>query len=58
MLFPGGGTDKIGNFARRLFSEVGAALDWAISNWAVTAMVLIMLILWAGKQRRVTRRYL
>ena len=50
--------DQIGNFAHRLFSEVGAALDWAISNWAATAMILIMLIYWAGKQRRVPRRSL
>jgi hypothetical protein len=49
---------KIGNFARWVFSEVGTVMDWAISNWAITAIVLIMLIYWAGKQRGVTHRHL
>lgn len=50
--------DKIGNFARWVFSEARAVLDWAISYWAITAIILIMLIYWAGKQRRLTRNYL
>jgi hypothetical protein len=50
--------NKIGNFARWVFSEARTVLDWAISNWAITAIVLIMLIFWTSRQRRLSRNYL
>ncbi|MGH7853526.1 MAG: hypothetical protein ACREP3_08785, partial [Candidatus Binatia bacterium] len=58
-LFPGGGhMDKIGEFATQLFLELQPALDWAVGNWAVTSIVLVMLIYWAGKQKRLDRHQL
>ncbi|HEX5022154.1 MAG TPA: hypothetical protein VFX54_15930 [Candidatus Binatia bacterium] len=44
--------DIIGVFATRLSSELRLVLDWALGNWAVTSIVLVMLIYWAGKQKR------
>jgi hypothetical protein len=32
-------------------------VDWAIRNWAVTMIALVLLIYWAGRQRRVHRRH-
>jgi hypothetical protein len=50
--------DKIGEFAARLFLELRPVLEWAIRNWAITAIVLVILIYWAGKQKRIDRHQL
>ncbi len=50
--------DKIGEFAARLFLELKPLLDWAVGNWAVTSIVLVMLIYWAGRQKRLNRHQL
>ena len=50
--------DKIGEFAARLFLELKPLLDWAVGNWAVTSIVLVILIYWAGRQRRLNRHQL
>jgi hypothetical protein len=50
--------DKIGEFAARLFLELRPALEWAIGNWAITAILLVALIYWAGKQKRLDRHRL
>jgi hypothetical protein len=56
---PGGGhMDKIGEFATQLFLELQPVLDWAVRNWAVTSIVLVILIYWAGKQKRLDRHQL
>jgi hypothetical protein len=34
------------------------AIDWAIRNWAVTMMLLVGLIYWAGRQRKLDRNRL
>jgi len=50
--------NKIGEFAARLFSELKPLLDWAVGNWAVTTVLLVILIYWAGRQRRLDRHHL
>lgn len=50
--------DKIGEFAARLFLELKPLLDWAVVNWAVTSIVLVILIYWAGRQKRLNRHQL
>jgi hypothetical protein len=50
--------DKIGEFAARLFLELKPLLDWAVRNWAVTTVALVVLIYWAGKQKRLDRHHL
>jgi hypothetical protein len=50
--------EKIGEFAARLFLEVSPLLDWAVRNWAITTVLLVILIYWAGKQKRLDRRHL
>ena len=57
--FPGGAhMEKIGEFAARWFLEIRPLLDWAIGNWAVTTVALVLLIYWAGKQKRPDRHRL
>jgi len=50
--------DRIGEFAARLFLELRPVLEWAIRNWAITSIVLVILIYWAGKQKRINRHQL
>ena len=50
--------DMIGEFAGRLFLELKPIIDWSLANWAVTMIVLVMMIYWAGKQRRLNRHRL
>ncbi len=50
--------DKIGEFAARLFLELRPALEWAIRNWAITSIALVLLIYWASKQNRIDRHQL
>jgi hypothetical protein len=51
-VFPGGvAMEKVGEFAGRFFLEARPLLDWAIRNWAITVVVLALLIYWAGKQK-------
>ena len=44
--------DKLGDFAGRLFLDLKPLIDWSLNNWAVTLLVLAVLIYGAGKQRR------
>ncbi len=48
--------DIIGEFVRNLFVELTPLLEWAIRNWALTLVLLIVLIYWAGRQRRARNR--
>ena len=50
--------DIIGKFAARIVSELTRLVDWAVGNWAVTLVVLVALIYWAGRQRRLNRHHL
>ena len=50
--------DMIGKFASRLSSDFMGLVDWALRNWAVAVIVLVALIYWAGRQRRLDRRHL
>ena len=45
----------ISRFTRELTWEFVAVLDWALRNWAIPAALLMLLIYWAGKQRRINR---
>ncbi len=49
--------DIIGEYATGLFSNLRPFLDWAIGNWAITMLMLGMLIYGAGKQRRHRKRH-
>jgi hypothetical protein len=48
--------NRLGNFAGWFSSYLAAIVDLAITYWAVTAIILIVLLYTAGKQRRVARR--
>jgi hypothetical protein len=50
--------DVIGIFAGRFLRDLVLAIDWAIGHWALTMIVIAMLIYWAGRQRRLYRRHL
>jgi hypothetical protein len=50
--------DIIGEFVRQLFWELNPIIDWALRNWAVTMLILVGLIYWAGRQRRLHRHHL
>ena len=50
---PGGDPiDIIRELAQRLIWELRPLLDWAIRNWALTLVLVVILIYWAGRQRR------
>jgi hypothetical protein len=58
IVFPGGGhMNMIGEFAKRIIDELARFIDWSLSHWAVTMIVLVTMIYWAGKQRRVNRHH-
>jgi hypothetical protein len=50
--------NMIWEFTRRLSLELIRVIDWAVRNWAVTLFVLVALIYWAGRQRRLDRHHL
>jgi hypothetical protein len=50
--------DMIGKFANQLSAELMDFIDWALRNWAVAAIILIVLICWAERQRRLDRHHL
>jgi len=33
-------------------------MDWALTNWAITSLLIVGLIYWAGRQRRLNRHHL
>jgi hypothetical protein len=43
--------DIIREFVRRLITELWPILDWAIRNWALTLVILFVMIYWAGRKR-------
>jgi hypothetical protein len=49
--------DLIGGFLERLFSELKPILDWAVTHWAVTLVLLAALIYWVGRRRRLDRHH-
>ena len=50
--------DMIGKFAGWISSELMGFIDWSLKNWAVAAIILLALIYWAGRQRRLDRHHL
>ena len=48
----------IGEFAKRIVGDMVWAIDWSLSNWAITAIVLIAMLYGAGRQRRLGRYHL
>jgi len=49
--------DAIGIFAARFVRELVFAIDWALGHWAVTMIVIAMLIYWVGRQKRLGRQH-
>ena len=49
--------DVIEFIAARLPLDFKLFVDWAVRNWAVTMIALVLLIYWAGHQRRGNRRH-
>jgi len=49
--------ETIGTLARKLTWQFTNVIDWAIRNWVITMIFLIILIYWAGRQRRVNRHH-
>jgi len=50
--------NMIGEFAKRIIGALVQFFDWSLSHWAVTVIVLVTMIYWAGKQRRLHRHHL
>ena len=50
--------ELIGTFASRLVGQFIGMLDWAVRNWYFTMLILIVLVYWAGRQRRLDRHHL
>jgi len=50
--------NMIGEFAKRIIGALVQFIDWSLSHWAVTVIVLVTMIYWAGKQRRLPRHHL
>jgi hypothetical protein len=50
--------DIFGFITKWLSLEFTRSIDWAITNWEITMIVLIVLIYWAGRQRRLNRNAL
>ena len=49
--------DVFGKFAGQLMTDLIGWFDWAIGNWAITMIILAILIYWAGRQRRLDRHH-
>jgi hypothetical protein len=47
--------DLIGEFARRLYWEMAPFFNWALNNWAISLLTLLLLIRWAGHGHRTTK---
>jgi hypothetical protein len=45
--------DIIGEFVGRIYHELRPISEWALGNWLPTLAILVGLIFWAGRQRRV-----
>jgi hypothetical protein len=45
-------------FTRYLTWQFFHIIDWALRNWAITMTLLIALIYWAGRQRKLNRHHL
>jgi len=50
--------DIIGEFVKHLFLELKPILDWAVNHWAITMVLLIALIYWAARQKRINGHHL
>lgn len=50
--------DSIGEYVGRLFLELRPIIDWALRNWAITLVVLVALIFWSTRQKRLRRHHL
>ena len=45
-------TDSVG----RLYWHLGSVFDYALGNWAITVVALVLMIRWAGNERRRNQR--
>ena len=45
-------------FTRQLIWGFVHIIDWALSNWAITMILLVASIYWAGRQRKLNRHHL
>lgn len=44
--------DLIAAYAARLYLEIRPFTEWALRNWLPAMVILVILIYWAGRQRR------
>jgi hypothetical protein len=49
--------DIIGEFVKQFFRELSPLLDWALKNWAITMVLLVGMIYWAGRHKRLRRHH-
>ncbi len=47
--------DLIGEFTRRLNWEMAPLFKWALNNWVISLVTLLLLIRWSGHGRRTTK---
>ncbi len=45
--------DMLSEFAHRIFLDLKPLIDWLLNHWAVTLIMLAVMIYGAGRQRRV-----
>ena len=44
--------------SRQATWQLARAIDWALTNWVITIVMIAALIYWAGRQRRLNRHHL
>jgi hypothetical protein len=49
--------DLFWEFLRHFFWQVNPLINWALKNWAITLVTLVLLIRWAGNARRGIKHY-
>ena len=49
--------DILGNFAGRIFLDLKPILDWWLTHWVLTVVVLAVMIYGAGRQRRANHHH-
>ncbi len=49
--------DLTSEFLRRFFWDVTPIINWALQNWVITLVTLLLLIRWAGNERRRVKNF-
>ncbi|MGH7827359.1 MAG: hypothetical protein ACREQ7_19545 [Candidatus Binatia bacterium] len=47
--------DLVREFARGLYLELAPMLDWALKNWGLILLTLLIVVYWSSKHKRAHR---